>query len=100
MPRGVVDVEAAADQLATVAIVNFAAKQIGQANLPAAQLKKRQRQAALALIAGVIDDDEISRAVVPGPGVCNKIVRGPVAGPSQLRLDLRPGAVAEGRNLL
>ena len=70
---------------------------IGQPHLLAAILRKKQWQTALALIAGVIDNDEISRAVVARPGVCNKILRGPVAGPCLLRLDLRPVAVAEVR---
>src|SRR5437660_23128 len=61
------------------------------------QFRERQRQAALRLVAGVIDDDEMAAAGITGPGISDEAVRGPVAGPGRLRLDLRPSAIAKGR---
>jgi hypothetical protein len=68
--------------------VDFGPYHIGQAYPLAAKVQKGQRQAALTLITRVIDDDEMAGAVVTGPGKGYEAVRGPVAGPSRLRLDL------------
>ena len=85
-----IDVEAGIDEFATVAIVNLGPHDIGEAHLPAAKFRERQRQPALALVSGVIDDDDMAATIVAGPGIGDKFVRGPVAGPGRLRLDLRP----------
>jgi len=99
MPGSVVDVEAVIDQFGAVAVVDLCPHHFGQAHLLAAQLRERQRQATLCLVAGVIDDDDMAATVVAGPGVGNEAVRGPVTGPGRLRLDLRPGAIAKGAGL-
>src|ERR1700730_5155690 len=97
MPGGVIDVEAGIDQLAAVAIVDFGPHDIGQTHWFAAEFRERQRQAALRLVAGVIDDDEMAAAGITGPGIGDEAVRGPVVGPGRLRLDLRPSPLAEPR---
>src|SRR6516162_7407621 len=99
LPGRVIDVEAGIDDLATVALIDLSPHQIGQAYSLAGKLDERHRQSALSLIAGIIDDNEMAGATVAGPGVSNEVVRGPVAGPRRLRLDLRAGAVAQGRCL-
>src|SRR5439155_23372216 len=55
-----------------------------------------QPQPTLPLVAGVIDDDDMTAAAIAGPGIGDEAVRGPVAGPGRLRLELRPSAIAEG----
>jgi len=88
VPGGVIDVETAIDELVAVAVVNLRPHEIGEANLPTAKLGEWQRQPALTLISGIVDDDDMATAGRSGPGVGDKPVRGPVAGPSRLRLDL------------
>ena len=97
LPWGVIDIEAVIYEFAAVAVVNLGPPhQIGQADLLAAEFRESQRQSALRLVSGVIDDDDIAAAVLASPGVGDKVVRTPVAGPGQRRLDLRPRAVAKG----
>src|SRR5580704_14527205 len=90
LPWGVIDVEAVIYEFAAVAVVNLGPNQIGQADLLATEFRESQRQSALRLVSGVIDDDDIAAAVLASPGIGDKIVRRPVAGPGQRRLDLRP----------
>ena len=94
MPGSVIDVEAVVHEFVAIAIIHLGAQDIGHAYLPATQLRERQRQAALRLVAGVIDDNNSAGAVITGPDKGDKAVRGPVPKPSRLRLDLRPGTVA------
>ena len=54
MPRCVVDVEAVLDEIAAGAVVDLGAHQICQAKLLAGQVRKRQGQPALPLVARVI----------------------------------------------
>src|SRR5271156_3117726 len=100
MPGRVVDVEPRIGDLAAIAIVDLSAGQVGQSYRLVAELGKRQRQAALPLVAGVIDNDDMAAFVLSGPGVGDKAIRGPVVGPGRLRLDLRPSAVAKGAGVL
>ena len=90
VPGGVIDVEAVIDKLGAVALVDLAPHHIGQAHLPTVHFGEGQRQAALSLVAGVIDDDDMTAAVFAGPGIGDEAIRGPVVGPSELRLDRRP----------
>ena len=83
-----IDVETALHELAAVAIIDLGPHGIGKTYLLAAGLRELQRQTALPLVAGVIDDDDITVARLASPGVGNKVVRGPVAEPSDSRLDL------------
>src|SRR6516225_7399476 len=84
------------NEIGAVAIVNLGPHSVGQAYLPAAKFREWQRQSALPLVSGVIDDDDMAGAVLTGPGRGDEAIRGPVVGPGWLRLDLRPGAVAKG----
>src|SRR5437588_333053 len=68
MPRSVVDEEAGTGQLAAVAIVNLAPHYISEMHLPAAKFGDWQRQAALRLVSGVIDDYGVAAAAGTGPG--------------------------------
>src|SRR5580693_3033982 len=99
LPWGVIDVEAVICEFAAVAVVNLGPHQIGQADLLAAEFRESQRQSALRLVSGVINHDDMAAAVLASPGVRDKAARSPVAGPGRQRLDLRPGAVAEGPGL-
>src|SRR5271167_2228346 len=96
MPGSVINVETVLDEFAAVAIVNLGPHYIGEAHLLAAQFREWQKQAALPLVAGIIDDDEMVAAVLAGPGEGDKAIKGPIARPGGQRLDLRPGAVAKG----
>jgi len=89
-----IDVEAVIDKLTAVAIVDLG---------PITSV----RRTCLPRISGndsgsrhwpwlPIDDDEIATAVLAGPRKSDKVIRGPVAGPGRLWLDLRPRAVAKG----
>src|SRR6516225_8673276 len=97
MPRSVIDVEPGIDEFAAGAIINLRPYDIDQAHLFIAELAKRQRQPALSLIGGIIDDDHMAIAVRTSPGIGHKLVMGPVAGPGRQRLDLRPSAIAKNR---
>jgi hypothetical protein len=56
-------------------------------DLFAPQILKRQQQPALPLVSCVIDGNDMAAAVFTGPGVSDKAVRGPVAGPSGLLME-------------
>ena len=99
VPGTVIDEEAILNEIGAGAIVNLGPHSVGQAYLPAAKFREWQRQSALPLASGVIDDDDMAGAVPTGPGRGDEAIRGPVVGPGGLRLDLRPGAVAKGRLL-
>src|SRR6516164_7995392 len=99
VPGTVIDEETVINKVGAVAIVNLGPHSVGQAYLPAAKFREWQRQSALPLVSGVIDDDDMAGAVPTGPGRGDEAIRGPVVGPGGLRLDLRPGAVAKGRLL-
>ena len=88
MPRGVIDVETAVDHFAAIAIVNLGPHQISQAHWLAAKFREGQRQPALSLVIGIIDDDEMAGARITNPGAGNEVVGGPVVGPGRPRLDL------------
>src|SRR6516225_7209154 len=99
VPGTVVDEETLINEIGAGAIVNLGPHSVGQAYLPAAKFREWQRQSALCLAAGIIDDDDMAGAVLTGPGRGDEAIRGPVVGPSWLRFYLRPGAVAKGRLL-
>src|SRR6516164_10697588 len=99
VPGTVIDEEAILNEIGAGAIVNLGPHSVGQAYLPAAKFQEWQRQSALPLASGVIDDDDMAGAVLTGPGRRDEAIRGPVVGPSWLRFYLRPGAVAKGRLL-
>src|ERR1700720_2985982 len=75
LPWDMIDVEAVICEFAAVAVVNLGPHQIGQADVPAAEFRESQRQSALPLVSGVIDDDDIAAAVLASPGVGDKAVR-------------------------
>jgi hypothetical protein len=64
----VLDEEAGTDQLAAVAVVNLGPHDIDKAHLLTTKFAERQLQAALPLVAGVIDGDGEAAAVLAGPG--------------------------------
>src|SRR6202012_2515707 len=66
----------------------------------AAKLWEWQLQAALSLVVGVVDDDDMAAAFGISPCVGNEVIPGPVVGPGRQRLDQRPGAVAKRTSLL
>ena len=88
VPRSVIDLEAIVDNVAAVAIIKLGPHHISQAHWLAAKFREGQRQPALTLVIGVIDDEEMAGARIGNPGACNEVVGGPVAGPGRLRLDL------------
>jgi hypothetical protein len=82
MPRSVIYVETAVDHIAAIAIVNLGPHQISQTHWLAAKFREAQRQPALPLAVGIIDDDEVAGARIANPGIGNKVVGGPVAAPA------------------
>ena len=88
MPRSVIDAETAIGDLAAVAIVNLGPHQISQTHWLIAKFEEGQRQPALSLVIGIIDDDEMAGARITNPGAGNEVVGGPVVGPGRPRLDL------------
>src|ERR1700730_2361475 len=99
MPRSVIYVETAVDHISPVEIVNLGPHQISQTHRLAAKFWEGQRQPALSLAVGIIDDGEMSGAIVASRGKGDEVLRGPIAGPGRLRMDLRPGAVAKRTRL-
>src|SRR6516225_5055643 len=95
VPGTVVDEETLINEIGAGAIVNLGPHSVGQAYLPAAKFREWQRQSALCLAAGIIDDDDMAGAVLTGPGRGDEAIRGPVVGPGWLRFYLRPSAVAK-----
>ena len=81
VPGTVIDEETIINEVGAVAIVNLGPHSVGQAYLPAAKFREWQRQSALPLVSGVIDDDDMAGAVLTGPGRGDEAIRGPVVGP-------------------
>ena len=73
-PGAVIDVEAAIDEIVSVAIVLLSSHRIGQSHLLAAKFREWQRQSALPLVSGVVDDDKIAPAALFRPGVGDEAV--------------------------
>ena len=99
VPWGMIDEQTVINKVAAIAIINLGPHRIGQAHLLAVQIRKWQQQAALPLVAGIIDDDDMAIIGLPGAGIGDEAVRGPIVGPGRLRLDLRPGTVAKSSPL-
>jgi len=81
VPGTVIDEETIINEVGAVAIVNLGPHSVGQAYLPAAKFREWQRQSALPLVSGVIDDDDMAASVLASPGIGDEAVRGPVVGP-------------------
>jgi hypothetical protein len=69
LPGGLVDVEAALNQIAAVTIVNFAAHQIREKQLPLLKPGEWQAQITLPTILGVLHDHDVAAFVLSNPGV-------------------------------
>jgi hypothetical protein len=74
VPRTVIDEETIINEVAAVAVVNLDPHHICQAYLLATQFRNWQRQFALPLVSGVIDDDDMAAAVLAGPGIDDEAV--------------------------
>ena len=72
LPRGLVDVEAAMDQIAAITMVDFAAHQIREKQLPLLKLGEWQAQMTLPAILGVVHDRDVAAFVLSSPGVGNE----------------------------
>ena len=80
-PGRLIDIEPAARQIVAVPQIDFVADPVREAKAPAAQVRKRQHQPALAASSGVVHDDEMGKAVRAGPGTGHEAIPAFVAGP-------------------
>jgi len=60
------------DQIAAITIVNFAAHQIREKQLPLLKLGEWQAQITLPAILGVVHDHDVAAFVLSSPGVRNE----------------------------
>ena len=72
LPGGLVDVEAAKNQIAALTIVNFAAHQIPEKQLPPLKLGEWQTQITLPLIVSVVYSHDVPDFVLSRPSVRNE----------------------------
>src|SRR5690349_11682054 len=68
MPGTMIDVETVIEDIGPIPIVHFISHQIGQAHLPIFQFRKRQKEPALCLVVGIVDNDDVSTVITAGPG--------------------------------
>src|SRR5580704_1317363 len=72
LPGGLVDVESALNQIAAITMVDFAAHQIHEKQLPLLKLGERQAQITLPAVLRVVHDHNVAAFVLSSPGVRNE----------------------------
>src|SRR5271166_1065172 len=100
VPGRVVNVQTVVDEVATIAKIAFGSQGIDKLHWRVPQFREWQLEAALTLVRGVVDDNDMMVACVIRPGKGNEVIRCPVAGPGRFRVNLRPRAVAKSAGLL
>src|SRR6267143_6447697 len=95
LSRRKVQKEAAREDVGSVAIVGGGSHQVLELYRVALEVRERQTDIALALVAGIVDGHEETLAVLPLPAPGDEAVGGPVAVPGGGARDLAPLSIPD-----